>query len=77
MSDDIDFNVTFECEKCGGTVIELPDDYTDASIAKCKACGQEFGTWGDVQAQARDLAAGQIRDAFGGAFKGLKGWKVE
>ncbi len=72
-----DLEVTFECESCGGTVLELPDDYTDASIVKCKACGREFGTWGDVQAQAHDLAARQIRDTLGATFRGLKGWKVE
>ncbi|MFG1260065.1 hypothetical protein V5F79_22315 [Xanthobacter flavus] len=77
MSDKIDFNFTFECQKCGGAVIELPDDYTDASIAKCKACGQEFGTWGDVQAKARDAAAGKIDQMFRDTFKGLKGWKVK
>tara|TARA_R110002124_G_scaffold14948_1_gene65914 strand:+ start:341 stop:571 length:231 start_codon:yes stop_codon:yes gene_type:complete len=70
-------NVTFECLECGGTVLSLPDDHTDDSIASCKSCGQEFGTYGDIKAKARDMAAEEVSAMVKGAFKGLKGWKVE
>ncbi len=76
MSDD-KLNVTFECPKCGGSVLELPDNHTDDSIAKCKGCGVSFGRWGDIKAQATLLAKEHVRDSFKSAFKGLKGWKVK
>ncbi|HUQ12036.1 MAG TPA: hypothetical protein VM146_17095 [Steroidobacteraceae bacterium] len=44
--------VKFTCKKCGGTVLELPDNHTDDSIAKCKSCGVEFGRWRDIKAKA-------------------------
>jgi hypothetical protein len=69
--------VTFECKKCGGTVLELPDDYTDDSVAKCKACGQKFGTYREIKAKAMEAAKSEVRTKFKEAFKGLKGWKVK
>ena len=48
--------VTFECQYCGGTVLALPEDYTDDSIASCNSCGIEIGRWGDVKAEARKRA---------------------
>lgn len=77
MSDKL--NVTFECKSCGANpaTLELPDDYTDDSVASCKACGQQFGRWGDVKAKAteagKDALVGMVKDA----FKGMKGWKVK
>ena len=68
---------TFECQKCGGTVLSLPDDHTDDSIAECKACGQPFGRWGDIQTKARDMAAERVRDLVRDKFKGLKGWTIK
>lgn len=70
-------NVTFECKNCGGTVLELPDDPTDDSIVVCKACRTEFGTWGDVQAKARETVVEKIRSDFREALKGSKGWKIK
>ena len=52
----------FKCDKCGGTIIELPDGYTDDSIAKCKSCGQEIGTWGQFKDASRKVAADRARD---------------
>jgi hypothetical protein len=76
-----EFKITFECKKCGGTVLDLPDNHTDDSIAKCKSCGTEFGRYGDIKKKARDLAAdhlqGMVKDAFAKAFKGKKGWTVK
>lgn len=74
MTDQI--NVTFECQKCGGTILELPDNHDDNSIVKCKSCGFEFGTYGQVKEKAKEAAVGEIRQKFKDTFKGLKGWKV-
>lgn len=69
--------VTFKCQVCGGSVLELPDDHTDDSIAKCKACGQEFGRWGDVKAKAKKAVAVRVMGDIKNAFKGIKGWKAK
>ena len=62
MKTELEFK--FECLECGGTVIELPDNPTDDSIAKCEACGTAFGTWGDVQAKAYDVAFDHVANSF-------------
>lgn len=69
--------VKFQCRKCGGTVIELPDNYNDMSIAACKKCGAEFGEWGEIKKDAKDLMMGHVQEKFREAFKGLKGWKLK
>lgn len=74
MSDEM--KITFQCKKCGGTTLELPDDYDDNSVAKCKSCGTEFGTWGEIKAKGMEAAKAEISKKFKDAFKGLKGWKV-
>lgn len=75
MSDQI--NVTFKCQSCGGTVLELPDDYTDLSIAKCKGCGIAFSTYGEIKAKAMDLAKKEVNTMFKKAFKGIKGFNIK
>lgn len=75
MSDG-EVEITFECLSCGGTILSLPDDYTDDSIASCKACGQEFGRFGDVKAKAVQELSDRVRKQFRDSFKGLKGWKL-
>lgn len=75
MTDEI--KVTFSCLNCGGSILELPDDYTDDSTAKCKSCGTEFGRYGDVKAKAMDAAKNEVSAMFRNAFKGLKGWTVK
>lgn len=48
--------INFSCVKCG-SVLETKDDIrTDASIVTCKSCGHEFGTYGELKAQATLLA---------------------
>lgn len=69
--------VTFTCQECGGTVLHLPDDYTDDSIAECKSCGTKFGRWGDIKAKAMGLAKDRVTKMFRDSFKGLKGWRVK
>lgn len=69
--------VTFTCQECGGTVLNLPDDYTDDSIAECKDCGAEFGRWGDIKDKAMGLAKDRVSTMLKDTFKGLKGWKVK
>lgn len=66
--------ITFKCKKCGGTALELPDDHTDDSIAKCQSCQTEIGSWGDIKAKAREEAVHYVRGMFRDAFKGKKGW---
>lgn len=76
MADD-KVSVTFTCSKCGPTVLELPDDHTDDSIAKCKICGAEFGRFGDIKAKAVETVKAEVVGQFKDAFKGLKGWTVK
>ena len=72
-----ELKITFECKKCGGTILELPDDHTDDSIAKCKSCGTEFGRYGDIKAKAREAGLAHAKGMMKDAFKGLKGWKIK
>ncbi len=62
--------VTFNCQECGGTVLQLPDGYTNDSIAKCKSCGQEVGRWGDVKTDANKLLVKTIIDRFRDTLRG-------
>ena len=77
ISDQI--KLTFSCGACGvdPATLELSDDYTDDSIAKCKACGVEFGRYGDIKAKSMGMAKAEVSKMFRDAFKGLKGWKVK
>ncbi len=75
MADEI--SVTFHCKKCGGTVLTLTNGDADDSIAKCKACGEDFGPWREVQAEAERLAQASLDKSICDAFKGLKGWKIK
>lgn len=53
------FNCEFKCRACGGSVVYLPDNYTDESTASCRACGVEFGPWGKIKVLATVLAEGE------------------
>ncbi|MEP0323508.1 ECs_2282 family putative zinc-binding protein [Bauldia litoralis] len=53
--------VTFECLDCGGTVLELPDNPTDDSVAVCKTCGRSHGRYGDIKAKGREMALNEAR----------------
>ena len=77
MSDQI--NVTFECKNCGAkpATLEFPDDFTDDDIAKCKSCGFEFGPYGEIKAEAMDMAKAEVSAMVKDAFKGLKGFKIK
>ncbi len=72
-----EMTVSFTCSKCGPTVLELPDDYTDADHAKCKTCGADFGPYGEVKKKAMKAAKAEAEKMIKSAFKGLKGWKVK
>ncbi|WP_440309319.1 ECs_2282 family putative zinc-binding protein [Henriciella pelagia] len=77
MSEDR-INITFECKDCGGTVLTTPDDEITAdSVMSCKKCGQRFGAYGEIEAQARNAALDQAKGALRDAFKGSKGWKLK
>jgi predicted RNA-binding Zn-ribbon protein involved in translation (DUF1610 family) len=65
-------SVKFICPKCGGTTLELPDNYTDASTAKCKGCGADFGAYGKIKARAVEAVKKQVVTDFKKAFKGIK-----
>jgi len=77
MSDKIE--VTFSCKSCGAdpTTLELPDDYTDDSIAKCRHCGVEYGRLSDIKAEAMKHAQAKVIGIARSAFKGLKGFKIK
>jgi DNA-directed RNA polymerase subunit RPC12/RpoP len=49
-------NFSFRCMKCGGTIISLPDNHTDDSIAVCKACGVLFGPLAAIKARMAVVA---------------------
>ncbi|WP_417495375.1 ECs_2282 family putative zinc-binding protein [Maricaulis sp.] len=59
MSED-QLTVTFECKECGGTILTTDDDATDESIVKCKSCGFEFCTYGELKAKSVELAKAEI-----------------
>lgn len=68
-------NVTFTCSTCGPTVLELPDDYTDESHAKCKKCGADFGPYGEIKKRAMDEAKKEVTGMFKDAMR-KAGWKT-
>lgn len=72
-------NVTFQCKSCGANpaTLELPDNHTDDSIAKCKSCGVEFGPFGKIKSAARDKLKADMVALAKSKFKGLKGFKVK
>jgi hypothetical protein len=43
------------CKSCGGFQIAAESAKGDRAIAKCAACGETFGTWGAVKAEALRL----------------------
>jgi hypothetical protein len=68
--------VTFTCTNCGGTLLELPDNYTDNSRAKCKSCGIDVGRYGDIKARAMAAVKAKVTEDFRQIFKDKKRWKV-
>lgn len=60
--------ITFECLDCGGTVLELPDNHTDESIAICKSCRRPFAPYGEIKAKALNAT---LADATARAKKSL------
>lgn len=42
-------NYEFFCEECGGYLMEVPDNPSDDDIARCTACGHQFGRYADVR----------------------------
>jgi len=62
------FTAKFECMKCGGTLLVLPDNATDDSIAKCKSCGQSFGRYGDIKTKVMDMAKSEVANLAKSAF---------
>ena len=59
MNDQI--TITFKCLDCGGTVLELPDNHADESIAICKSCRRPFGPYGEIKAKAINAGAANLR----------------
>ena len=72
-----DISHTFQCKKCGPTVLVLPDSHTDDSIAICKTCGKRLGRWGHIKGQAMKAARKKVRSDFRrmlkNSVKGIKG----
>lgn len=67
------------CPSCGlnPTVMELPDDHTDDSIAKCKGCGADLGRFGDIKEAAIKLARENLVDSVRKRLKGSKGFSIK
>lgn len=63
--------VTFTCPVCGGTQLELPDNYTDASMATCKACHRDFGRLGDVRRNAVNMGRVELSKKAHDPMKGF------
>lgn len=61
MTDRIE--ITPYCKKCGATV-PVPKGKPDDATLECAACGERFGTIGDVKAKATEIAADTARKAF-------------
>ena len=55
------FNCDIRRRNCGGTVLSVPDNATDSSIATCKSCGAEIGRYGDVKAVGRLVGQEEMR----------------
>ncbi len=61
MTESTTISVKFECKKCGGQRLSLPDDPTDDSIASCAGCGNELGRWGDLREAAKEKVRDEVR----------------
>lgn len=72
MADD-KIELTFSCDACGADPATLTMDETkgDSAIVSCKACGQEFGTYGELQAKAMEMAKAEMMSLMKDAFKGF------
>jgi len=67
--------VSFRCKECGGTILTLPDNHTDDSIATCKKCGVKHGRWRDIKTKAIHAAKDQVITDLRNAFEEIKGFK--
>ena len=75
--DFFDAVATIECQVCHqANGVELPGSPTDDSIARCRACGADFGRWGDIKdAAARIIATRTLlrRVLSGSVFWSVRG----
>jgi hypothetical protein len=57
--DESRITIKFECPLCGSEDIDLPDDFSDDSIATCANpnCGAQFGRWVDIKERAKRVVA--------------------
>lgn len=57
----------FRCNACGGSALTPPDELSAESTFCCVKCRSQVGTWSDLQAIARLLAArsGSLRFQLG------------
>ncbi len=74
-------SATFTCRKCGGTVIETPDNPTDSSRVKCKFCGTDVGSWGELKRASVETVMKavhkEIKDTLRKALKGSKNIRIK
>lgn len=52
-------NLTATCTKCD-VALDVEDIHNDESIVKCLSCGEEFGKWGDVKVELKELVNGKF-----------------
>jgi len=63
--------VNFVCPACGASVVNLPEDHSDDSTAKCSSCGVELGRWGDLKEASGKLLSDKAEQLLKDATKSL------
>jgi hypothetical protein len=56
--------VQYECPLCGSAGVDLPENFTDDSIASCSNsnCDATFGRWGDIKDRTRRAVAQTVTE---------------
>lgn len=54
-------NFEMHCTKCGGYLLNIPDDQSEEENASCTACGHVFGRYGDVKALASEIGQQELK----------------
>lgn len=68
--------ISFTCPVCGANDLRADAD-DDGSMARCGACGAEFGRWGEVKANLGLPPDAGKASAEKPKFKGLnQSWKL-
>lgn len=63
---------TGKCGKCGGSLHTLDDEPTDDSAVTCQVCGEQIGTYGEVNAKIRDAVMAKGQAVMGAAINDFR-----